>query len=136
MSSGAFVAAGVSTLGQVFLRSLEVQLAFGDTSGRILRSEAVWWLIFKPLSFISLASADGNVSLLFLSAVMFTISEILLPSSTNSDIGTVDFFFNVIGWILLLFGVISGLSTMRNLDNRDRLARNPRVNDYRYDTQL
>lgn len=131
MSSGSYIAAGVSTLGQVFLRSLEVNIAFGGRHGRMLKAESIWWLLFKPMSFVSLALADGNIVLLFLSAVMFAISEILLPSTTNSDIGSIDFFFNIVGWILLLFGVISDLTSRSGREARD--GRNPGVNDYRYD---
>ena len=106
------VAAGVLTLAQLFTRSKGFQSLCNEWS-----EPSNWVCLIKPVSivlFMAISSRNDqvtNATLILMGLNMFLFIEVYYPSLTVYKPESIDTAFNVIGWLLLLCGVICELET-------------------------
>jgi len=146
MNADVLLAAGVSTLAQVYLRSKEFEIFMTDsydfrysvyTKTGVSPVYMPFWLVMKPLCVLvffgtrSSNDRDANTSILFLALVMAFICEVLTPNSLNSRLDPMNTFFNVVGWIVYIAGIGSRLGETDRV-HRQRLNEPRRNNDHEY----
>jgi hypothetical protein len=150
MSAEVLLAAGVSTLAQVYLRSKEFEIFMSGTyyihattyvKMGVSPAYMSFWLLMKPLSVVTFLgvrssnTGESNASVIFLALVITLITEVLTPNSLLSGIDAMNSFFNVVGWLIFLAGISLRLSAAETSDriSRERIIREPRRNiDDRY----